>query len=488
MTNTLHDAWREPGYSDIVAARRADSWIEVEFANGDIVRASPDALGVHAADFAVEVVPDEPLSIQVIDRDGGRVEVSWTLIRGATDQGFAQTLWQHDLEESKMVGLRLRALREDRGLSKQELAKRVGTTPTQLSKGESGSVDLRISTVQSLLRAMDASLADIAGADAPIVSLRELRKHAQGAGVPNDVIDRLLSGVARRAVPEILARAFRWTRDALLDGVPVNQPPPAEVRFKLIHPGAPRESALINLAYLVSQAIRQAASGPSYNGIDSDPARIRSLAADDAGKVTLDSLVGWMWNAGIPVIPLFGRGGFAGTAWVVDGDPVVVLKDMRNFASLWLFDLAHELGHLARGHLARGGIIDVDAPQVQPEEDQEEQDASAFALQLLLPEYQALLSQVRVEARGSHLRFKNAVATVAQRADVRVGLLGMVAAYALTEVGEYKDRWGSATNLARPEGSGRGPVQRALWEHLDPGRLPAVDRAIVQAVIGEPEA
>jgi hypothetical protein len=61
-------------------------------------------------------------------------------------------------------------------------------------------------------------------------------------------------------------------------------------------------------------------------------------------------------------------------------------------------------------------------------------------------------------------------------------MLAMVAAYALTEIGQYKDRWGSASNLARPEGQGRPIVQNALRMHLNIDRLPRLEREIVDAV------
>ena len=59
------------------------------------------------------------------------------------------------------------------------------------------------------------------------------------------------------------------------------------------------------------------------------------------------------------------------------------------------------------------------------------------------------------------MRFKSAVERVAARANVSPGLLRMIAAYEITEVGQYKDRWGSATNLAKADGPGRPIVQRA---------------------------
>ena len=59
----------------------------------------------------------------------------------------------------------------------------------------------------------------------------------------------------------------------------------------------------------------------------------------------------------------------------------------------------------------------------------------------------------------------------------------MVAAYKLTDIGEAKDRWGSATNLARADGSGR-PIVKALLEHLDLDRLTALDASTLTALVG----
>lgn len=94
-------------------------------------------------------------------------------------------------------------------------------------------------------------------------------------------------------------------------------------------------------------------------------------------------------------------------------------------------------------------------------QDSTEQADSDFGLEILLPNHEELLQDVRREARGSHLRFKGAVASVADAAQVIPGLLGMVAAYALTEVGQEKDRWGSATNLARPDGAVASRLRRS---------------------------
>ncbi len=107
-----------------------------------------------------------------------------------------------------------------------------------------------------------------------------------------------------------------------------------------------------------------------------------------------------------------------------------------------------------------------------------------FALQVLLGDYHSLLDEIRRESRGNYLRFKGAIATVARKRNVNAGLLGMVAAYELSDIGEPKDRWGSATNLARAEGDGRDIVTRELRGRVDLDRLSEIDSMLIEAAVG----
>ncbi len=139
---------------------------------------------------------------------------------------------------------------------------------------------------------------------------------------------------------------------------------------------------------------------------------------------------------------------------------------------------------MALGHVGQTGLIDVESPVLRGDSlDSTEQAASDFALEILMPNHEELLQDVRREARGSHLRFKGAVASVADTAQVSPGLLGMIAAYALTEVGQDKDRWGSATNLARLDGSGREQVQEIARQFLSPGHFDSVDIILIRQLV-----
>jgi hypothetical protein len=135
--------------------------------------------------------------------------------------------------------------------------------------------------------------------------------------------------------------------------------------------------------------------------------------------------------------------------------------------------------------------VDIESPTPFAGADQTEKDADEFALALLLPGHRRLLGDIRREARGSYLRFKGAVAAVAAAANVSAGLLGMIAAYELTEVGDYKDRWGSATNLARADGDGREQVQDIARAFLTMKTLNPTDRILMSQLVLEshrPEA
>jgi transcriptional regulator with XRE-family HTH domain len=475
--------WSEVGYADIVRADRSGSDIEVTFANGDAVILPAARFGV-TGDFILATDPDEGLSVRVSTPAGQSFLLPWTQIRAAADQDFAQELRRRETEEARRIGLRLRALREDKNLNQRDVAKSVGMSAPQLSKIESGSLDLRVSTVQSLLRAMGASFADIAG-DAPEVSQKAVIKSAERAGVPRDVVTGLVSASPRGSLARVVERAFGWRIDRLVAGELGRPALPPAVAFKATRSGKdPSESPLVMLGQTIAEIVREAATVSPFQELPVDGRAINVEARDESGHVTLPSLAKWAWNKGLPVVPLAGAGGFSAAVWSGSASPVVVLKESRELAIYWLFDLAHECAHLALGHVGRDGLVDVDAPAPRLNSpDATEKAANQFALDILLPGHEQLLQDVRREARGSYLRFKGAVAAVAASANVSAGLLGMVAAYALTEVGQDKDRWGSATNLARADGTGREQVQAVARPFLSSKTLDDVDSLLIRVLV-----
>jgi transcriptional regulator with XRE-family HTH domain len=60
------------------------------------------------------------------------------------------------------LGRALRALRQQAGITQEDLGARVGIDPTYISRVEGGRINLRWATLQRFLRALEATLADLA--------------------------------------------------------------------------------------------------------------------------------------------------------------------------------------------------------------------------------------------------------------------------------------------------------------------------------------
>jgi transcriptional regulator with XRE-family HTH domain len=476
-------SWTEEGYADVVSASLSAADLEVEFANGDVVLIAASNFGV-SGEFEVSVDPADGMSVDVVSGTGEPLKLPWTLIRSAADPVFAQEMRRRETEEARRIGLRLRALREDKNLNQRDVARIVGMSPPQLSKIESGALDIRVSTVQSLLRAMGGTFADISG-DAPEVSRKAVVKSAEKMGVPRDLMSALLTSAPRRSLAGLVERAFGWRLDHLTAGAIERHVAPAGVAFKATSGKDPSESPLVLLGQTIADIARQASTAGAFSGLPVEGHHVHLQARDQDGQVTLASLTRWAWSRGVPVVPLAGRGDFSAAVWNGADAPVIVLKETRELAAYWLFDLAHECAHIALGHVGDAGLVDVDSPSPRESSDAMEQAANEFALEVLVPNHRDLLSQVRREARGSHLRFKGAVATVADAANVNAGVLGLIAAYALTEVGQEKDRWGSATNLARDDGPGRALVQAVARARLALQELNEVDALLIRQLVLE---
>jgi transcriptional regulator with XRE-family HTH domain/Zn-dependent peptidase ImmA (M78 family) len=478
-TNQL-PRWERPGYGDITAARIIVDELEVAFADGDVVRVPLSAFEISTSSTTrVRVV--DGLSVEISDRDQV-VEISWMRVRSFADPNFAAHVRDLSSSEASRLGRRLRALREDRAIPQTQLAAEVGIRASQLARIETGADQPPASLVRALLRGLDANLAEIAGADALGVSVRTLVSRAARAGVPRALGSALVEAVPRRSAPNLFAQAFGWTKAALLAGVPEAPQLPVPVQFKALPGQRPANLSLVHLALSTARLAQSAFDVPPYEPIPDNPDVIRRDALDRTGKITLASLIDWTWNRGIAVLPLLGKGGFAAAVMQWDRAPIIIIKETRALAAFWLFDLAHELGHISRGHV-KNSLVDIQPPTDPTMSDTDEHEATDFALELLLPNHAVLLEEVRADARGDGVRFKFAVERVADRAQVSRGILGIVAAFALIEVGRPLDRWGSATNLAKLEGPGREIALHAALRRAALERLSDIDAALIRSMV-----
>jgi transcriptional regulator with XRE-family HTH domain len=486
--NGTRDKWDDPEYARIVEAEPVGDAVRVSFGNGDAVEIELDALGLGAfTQFSV----DEESGALVADEAGQVSQIDWVRLRSLSDPAFAEEIRRRDADEGRRIGLRLRALREDREISQKDAAQRAGMPASQLSRIEAGTSDVRLSTIQTLLRALDASLADVAGPDAPEVSAKEYGRRARKAGVSPGTIQRFREHFSLAQMPGAFARAFCWDLEELKQGVPVTPELQVQVAFSTKSPETVRSSPMVRLARTISELAAQGFDGAVME-LPGDAETVRREASGPNGDPTLGSLLEWAWDHGIVVVPMPGRD-FAGAAWYVGDRPVIVLNVRPEYVAYWRFVLAHEIGHLVRGHVLPGGsgLVDYLNPTSPLNHDDRptETEANDFALELLIPGRAALFTAVSDRSGSTpdeqRRSFKWKARDVAEEHGLNVPGFVLAAAYALPEIARPQDRWGSAVNFAKEEGKGRPTVIDAFAQRIDLASLHEQDAALVQVVVFE---
>jgi len=116
--------------------------------------------------------------------------------------------------------------------------------------------------------------------------------------------------------------------------------------------------------------------------VPADGAAIRTAVRKTVPAVNLESLVAFCWQHGVMVLHFSelpkGAKKMHAMATIVGGRPAIIVCRRASEAHL-LFDVAHELGHLALGHVGEEASL-VDENIDQDSDDGEEQAANSFAL------------------------------------------------------------------------------------------------------------
>jgi transcriptional regulator with XRE-family HTH domain len=476
----LPPTWEQEGYSDVANVKSSLGVIDVEFANGDVVEVSIPELGL---DSTTTFEVDSETGALIAKTSEGSREIDWMVLRAITDPAFAREVRERDAEEARRVGRRLRVLRERRGLSQKDVAKSLGMKAPQLAKIETGEQDLRLSTLRSVLRILGASFGDIAGPDAPELSLAEL---AKAVDTSEDLLQAVAQKVQPRDVAAQIARAFKWDLAGVLAGAPQSPPLGVRVAFAAVNEQDRRPSPVERLARTISEISVVAADTKEVN-LPADALMLRdALLRGEDRQITFEDLLRWSWDNGIVVLPMVGGPGFQAAAWYVDQHPVIVLRLRNDFIAQWLFALAHEIGHLVLGHVtANSGVIEISEPGKVADDDREDA-ANDFAKKLLVPESDALFAEIRRRTPGGvdeqRHTFKGNMEAVAKENGLDTARLG---AFAMREVARPKDRWGSAVNIAKNKPPGRPPVRETYLRHVNLAQLDAADAALIDAVVLE---
>jgi hypothetical protein len=152
-----------------------------------------------------------------------------------------------------------------------------------------------------------------------------------------------------------------------------------------------RDTELDSIRWTIALAKRAAelaarATPKPYEPLPETASQIRDAILQEHQWVSLDNLLVYCWQHGIPVIPLKSKPRRSkrvdGLIVRVGERPVIVLACGYRYSARLLFIVAHELGHWARGHLSDQSIL-AEESIAREGESHEEAEANWFAVELL---------------------------------------------------------------------------------------------------------
>ncbi len=125
---------------------RAVPWTSLPFARGLAMEPATARAG-HGGETVV-----------LADKTGREVNVSAESLRAALDDQYRAALRRADDGERRLVGARIRSVREGAGFSQLELSRRSGVAQESLSRIETGHTDPRLGTLRKVAQGMGLSL------------------------------------------------------------------------------------------------------------------------------------------------------------------------------------------------------------------------------------------------------------------------------------------------------------------------------------------
>lgn len=301
----------------------------------------------------------------------------------------------------------------------------------------------------------------------------------------NDLANLALASAARIGRVFNLAPATIFGRGNLqLDNAAL-----AAARFKVpTNAAEERLSAYTLYAHYLALLALEVSQGLHLRPVVTDPPEVMRSIAAASEPLTLRAVLNYIWDIGIPVLPLNDAGAFHGACWRVDGRNVIVLKQRTQSQARWIIDALHELFHagqnLEQKHLT---FIDLEDPFRNSKNSLEEKLAVTFSCNVGLScRAEALAALCVKAAQGSVERLKAVVPKVAKREGVSTDMLANYMAYRLSL--QNVSWWAVAQTL---QGRGEDPWQVArdiFLERADFSRINASDRELLlRALVTPPE-
>jgi transcriptional regulator with XRE-family HTH domain len=495
-------------YQKIIDTRIDGNKLDVTFANGD-----------HATVSIQSVLPPNYRTVKVgsmtfseyeitLVGDTEKVVIPWDRIRVITDEAFAKDMVKQAEENSRLVGLRLKTLREKKNIRSGDLADRAGVTPQTISRIEKGHTDVSFATLRKILAAMGNSLQDLASEEElteevrPISKYSDILRNLNRSGLDTAIVNKVLpSKLTERlkdikdALPDLLVseiafhlnRVFGWTELDILkkDQLTFNDSPAQLAYFKTPSKGNINQiKAYSHYAYYIANLVNNINVKDPKIEYPGDLEEFKANYYKRYDSLNLENLINFSWDLGISIIPLNDQGIFHGASWNIKGKHAVVLKQRNQSHARWIFDLLHELYHVFV-HLEDDNSSVVEMEELNPyanNETPEETEANAFAIQFVFghdSEDMVLKSLEKCNYRIDHL--KKAVLTIAREANIRPDFLANHMAFRLQSNGQ--NWWAAASSFQITQPDPFVIARTILSERVSIRSLNSIDKNLLESAL-----
>ena len=226
-------------------------------------------------------------------------------------------------------------------------------------------------------------------------------------------------------------------------------------------------------------------SEPNFSIVGQSAAALRSSMLRDSSFIGIQNLLSFVWGVGIPLIhlrilPLSAKRMCAMTIQV-NGRFAILLARNSKYPAHLIFDIAHEIAHIALGHLGNEtALVDMDTDSdINAEDDIEEIAANKFALELLTS-----TSEPKIKVIGevtSAKQLAEAVVKVGYQRQIEPGILALCYGY-------YTENWALANGALHyiydsPRDAWK-PINKLAIDEISWENISEDNSSYIRAVLG----
>lgn len=336
--------WDNISYQTIKSAFVNNDVIVVEFNDDSKVSVDASSLLPFASETQLKTLTSSSISNNsyeiLIDLTGTPVSIPWDKIRVLTDKEFGRFMAEKAEEQAKLIGIKLKRLRERKSIKSIELAERSGITAQTISRIEKGHTDVGFSTLRKLLACMGYSLKDLATEEFEMEietesekTYTQLLKRLGKCGVDTNLLaNRVIPKNIHKALstskskqPSLLlneavsyiSTVFGWSQDEVWSSNNLQIPTNAysEALFKMpINANINQIKAYAHYGYYLAKVALKAFNIKPVLDYPSDTNDFKKVLIEHYDGVNLESIIRYAWDMGIIVLPLNDSGLFHGAS------------------------------------------------------------------------------------------------------------------------------------------------------------------------------